>query len=296
MHGALQELFFSRNYHTTLIIPSILVSAIPPSFTQYPRTRTTQITSSGRPMPPSDPLSQQAAKDLEANLASRSENPDFPAPLCAIVDFQVGWTKAIFWKFNIPVVSIFTFGACAAAMEWAAWKLDAMDIKPGETRLIPGLPEEMALTYSDIRRKSSVPSRGGRGGPPKPGDKPPWVPEIEGSIALMFNTCDDLDGLFIKYMADQIGIPAWGVGPRLLEQHWKSTSSLVRHCEITEQKRQSSCSEEEVIQWLDSKPRGSVLYVAFGSEVGPTREEYRELAGALEESTGPFIWVVQPGS
>ncbi|KAK9219581.1 hypothetical protein WN943_008227 [Citrus x changshan-huyou] len=288
--------FSSRNYHTTLVIPSILVSAIPPSFTQYPRTRTTQITSSGRPMPPSDPLSQQAAKDLEANLASRSENPDFPAPLCAIVDFQVGWTKAIFWKFNIPVVSLFTFGACAAAMEWAAWKLDATDIKPGETRLIPGLPEEMALTYSDVRRKSSVPSRGGRGGPPKPGDKPPWVPEIEGSIALMFNTCDDLDGLFIKYMADQIGIPAWGVGPLLPEQHWKSTSSLVRHCEIREQKRQSSCSEEEVIQWLDSKPRGSVLYVAFGSEVGPTREEYRELAGALEESTGPFIWVVQPGS
>lgn len=153
--------FSSHNYHTTLVIPSILVSAIPPSFTQYPRTRTTQITSSGRPMPPSDPLSQQAAKDLEANLASRSENPDFPAPLCAIVDFQVGWTKAIFWKFNIPVVSLFTFGACAAAMEWAAWKLDATDIKPGETRLIPGLPEEMALTYSDVRRKSSVPSRGG---------------------------------------------------------------------------------------------------------------------------------------
>ncbi|XP_052296651.1 uncharacterized protein LOC107176354 [Citrus sinensis] len=153
--------FSSHNYHTTLVIPSILVSAIPPSFTQYPRTRTTQITSSGGPMPPSDPLSQQAAKDLEANLASRSENPDFPSPLCAIVDFQVGWTKAIFWKFNIPVVSLFTFGACAAAMEWAAWKLDATDIKPGETRLIPGLPEEMALTYYDVRRKSSVPSRGG---------------------------------------------------------------------------------------------------------------------------------------
>lgn len=79
----------------------------------------------------------------------------------------------------------------------------------GATRLIPGSPEEMALTYSDIRRKSSVPSRGGRGEPPKRGDKPPWVPEIEGSIALMRNTCDDLDGSFIKYMADQIGISAW---------------------------------------------------------------------------------------
>lgn len=44
--------------------------------------------------------------------------------------------------------------------------------------------------------------RPGGGGPPGPGDKPPWVSVIEGSVALMFNTCDDLDGPFIKYMAD----------------------------------------------------------------------------------------------
>ena len=43
--------------------------------------------------------------------------------------------------------------------------------------------------------------------------------------------------------------------------------------------------------------RGSVLYVAFGSEVGPSMEEYPQIAAALEHTTNqPFIWVIQPGS
>ncbi|KAF2283143.1 hypothetical protein GH714_043473 [Hevea brasiliensis] len=128
-----------------------------------------------------------------------------------------------------------------------------------------------------------------------PGDRPPWVPEIEGSIGLMFNTCDDLDGQFIKYMEDQIGLPAWGVGPLLPEMYWQPSHSLIHDQEIREPKRQSNLTEGEVIQWLETKPRGSVLYVAFGSEVGPTMEEYQQLANGLGDSTRPFICVIQPG-
>ena len=51
-----------------------------------------------------------------------------------------------------------------------------------------------------------------------------------------------------------------------------------------------------MIQWLDCKPRGSVLYVSFGSEVGLTTEANAQLALALEASNRPFIWVIQPGS
>lgn len=211
----------------------------------------------------------------------------------------------MFWKFDIPVVGLFTFGACAAAMEWGAWKVQAGYINPGELRTVSGLPEEMAFEYLDLKRRpegsphaagSNRPT--GRGGPPKPGDRPPWVPEIEGSIALMFNTCDDLERPFIDYMSSQMGLPTWGVGPLLPEQYWISSSSesLIHDRQIREHRRQSNCTEENVIGWLDSKPRGSVLYVAFGSEVGPSKEEYPRLASALEVSTRPFIWVIQSGS
>ncbi|PRQ56576.1 putative hexosyltransferase [Rosa chinensis] len=113
----------------------------------------------------------------------------------------------------------------------------------------------------------------------------------------MFNTCDYLERPFIDYMTEQMGIPTWGVGPLLPESYWQSPSdSSIRHRQIRAKQRQSNYTEDDVVKWLDGKPPGSVLYVAFGSEVGPTPEEYPELAGALEESTGPFIWVIQPGS
>lgn len=111
----------------------------------------------------------------------------------------------------------------------------------------------------------------------------------------MINTCDELERPFIEYLAGQIGKPVWGVGPLLPEQYWKSIGSIIHDHEIRSN-RKSNVTEDEVIQWLDSKPHGSVLYVSFGSEVGPSMEEYSQLADALEESTRPFIWVIQPGS
>ena len=98
-------------------------------------------------------------------------------------------------------------------MELGAWKAQAGQFNPGEeARFIPGLPEEMAITPSDLKRKPVGPPGGppgggggrGGGGPPKPGDRPPWVPEVEGAIAMMFNTCDDLERPFIDYMTAQM--------------------------------------------------------------------------------------------
>uniref|UniRef100_M1CW60 UDP-glucosyltransferase n=1 Tax=Solanum tuberosum TaxID=4113 RepID=M1CW60_SOLTU len=40
----------------------------------------------------------------------------------------------------------------------------------------------------------------------------------------------------------------------------------------------------------------SVIYVSFGCEVGPSLEEYPQLANALEATNHPFIWVIEAGS
>jgi hypothetical protein len=263
----------------------------------------------------------QLASGLEELLSNR---PDPLKPVCAILDVMMSWASEVLKKFQIPSVAFFTSGACSAAMEYATWKAHPEDIRPGEVRLLPGLPEDMALTYLDLKRRPHGPPHGpppGSGGPPgfggppglgagsppppgsgprkmgppKPGNPPPWLEEAEGTIALLMNTCDDLERTFIDYIANQIEKPVWGVGPLLPEQYWRSASSLLHDHEIRTNRR-SSVTEDEVIQWLDSKPRGSVLYVSFGSEVGPTMEEYPQLADALEASTRPFIWVIQPGS
>ncbi|KAL2517297.1 UDP-glycosyltransferase 87A2 [Abeliophyllum distichum] len=186
----------------------------------------------------------------------------------------------------------------SAAMEWGAWKSNADENKhiPGQIHSIPALPEETHITYQDLTRHHSQPTRTSTGGgPPKPGDQPPWVPLIEGSIALIFNTCDDLEHPFINHLENQIGIPVWGVGPLLPDEYWASIKShtLIHDLQIRNPKHLSNQSEDKAKQWLDSKTPESVLYVAFGSELSPTKEEYIQLASALEEIGYPFIWVIQ---
>ncbi|KAK9074281.1 hypothetical protein SSX86_006878 [Deinandra increscens subsp. villosa] len=52
-------------------------------------------------------------------------------------------------------------------------------------------------------------------------------------------------------------------------------------------------NELSCLNWLDSQPRGSVLYICFGSGGALTFEQVTELAMGLELSEQRFIWVVR---
>ncbi|KAK4261419.1 hypothetical protein QN277_004420 [Acacia crassicarpa] len=46
-------------------------------------------------------------------------------------------------------------------------------------------------------------------------------------------------------------------------------------------------------KWLDRQSKGTVVYVAFGSEAKPSQEEVREIALGLEKSELPFLWALR---
>ncbi|GAU48296.1 hypothetical protein TSUD_236660 [Trifolium subterraneum] len=293
----------STNFNVTLLISSTLSTSVPSSLLQNHLFQLILI-----PSPPPSP--EHSHDELAKGLLNvLSDYHRSTRPVCAIVDVMMSWSNDIFKKLEIPTVAFFTSGACSAVMELVEWKARPLELRPGEIRFVPGLPDDMVLTYSDVKRRRHepppppphhgfTPPPGGFGpgkmGPPKHGDQPPWLNEVRDTIALMINTCDDLEQPFIDYIANHVGKPVWGVGPLLPEQYWKSFDSVI-HDRDFRSNRLSSITEEEVVQWLDSKPNGSVLYISFGTEVGPTIDEYTELAQAIESCKQPFIWVVQPG-
>ncbi|XP_068662275.1 mogroside IE synthase-like [Aristolochia californica] len=52
-------------------------------------------------------------------------------------------------------------------------------------------------------------------------------------------------------------------------------------------------SSTKYVEWLDSKPVGSVAYVSFGSIAAMTEQQMEELAWGLSESHVYFLWVVR---
>ncbi|KAL8508784.1 hypothetical protein ACS0TY_016122 [Phlomoides rotata] len=53
-------------------------------------------------------------------------------------------------------------------------------------------------------------------------------------------------------------------------------------------------AESECTQWLDSKPRDSVLYISFGSYAHTSKHVIGEIANGLVLSGVNFIWVLRP--
>ncbi|GMJ01771.1 indole-3-acetate beta-D-glucosyltransferase [Hibiscus trionum] len=52
-------------------------------------------------------------------------------------------------------------------------------------------------------------------------------------------------------------------------------------------------NSNDYLQWLDSKPKSSVVYVSFGSIAVLGRQQMEETARALIASGRPFLWVVR---
>ncbi|WVZ17412.1 hypothetical protein V8G54_010394, partial [Vigna mungo] len=50
---------------------------------------------------------------------------------------------------------------------------------------------------------------------------------------------------------------------------------------------------DTILKWLDKQEEGSVMYVAFGSEVTLSDEEFTEISMGIEISGFPFFWVLK---
>ncbi|XP_039155212.1 uncharacterized protein LOC104444246 isoform X2 [Eucalyptus grandis] len=222
----------SRGDRATLVIPSYLSSAIPPSFPSNPRVAVAQIGSSSAHRMLLI-LWFKFRWDLAVYLEERrmAAGGELPRKLYAVVVPGAESTRDLFRNFNVTVDP-----SPLARVEFERMrKVRASDVRPGESRLPAGLPEEMAIVRSDLKMKPFGPPRGGPPGPdPRPGGGgggPPSVPEVEGSIGRMTNKSADPEQPFFDNMGDRMKMVG-GIRPLLPEQYWKTSGSVICGPEI----------------------------------------------------------------
>ncbi|XP_065876764.1 anthocyanidin 3-O-glucosyltransferase 5-like [Euphorbia lathyris] len=106
--------------------------------------------------------------------------------------------------------------------------------------------------------------------------------EIPTADGILMNTWEDLDRLTIeslrdpKKLGDVVRVPIYPIGP------------LARPAEPVVGKG------KHVMDWLESQPSESVIYVSFGSGGTLSTRQTIELAWGLELSKQRFIWVFRP--
>ncbi|WMV56887.1 hypothetical protein MTR67_050272 [Solanum verrucosum] len=281
----------SFNFKTTFILSSDISSSISSSLAHHPLVNVTDVDA---PIPP--PPRPEIKFDPQPIMMHYKQMRQ--VDIMILPHFGDAFTK-----FQVPIVAFSPFSAASLAMDYAAWKADVEFIIPGETRFLPGLPDEMAMDYGDIVRRyygsSEEPLIGTKkkSFPTQPGDEPVWVQEVKVTSAILVNTYDVLEHTFLEYLAKQTRLPIYGIG-LLPEKFWllTSTKSLIHDKDIrtiNNSSQKSNYSEDEVLNWLNTKSPNSVIYISFGSELLPTLQEHEEISKALEElSSQNFIWVI----
>ncbi|KAK8562862.1 hypothetical protein V6N13_018579 [Hibiscus sabdariffa] len=101
--------------------------------------------------------------------------------------------------------------------------------------------------------------------------------KLRKTFCVLMDTFEELEPEIIGYMSKFC--PIKPVGP------------LFKHPDVPDIMKADEC-----IEWLDSKPASSVIYISFGTVVYLEQEQVDEIAQALLTTGISFLWVMKPPS
>jgi hypothetical protein len=105
---------------------------------------------------------------------------------------------------------------------------------------------------------------------------------ISGTEAWAVKTCTEIEGEWLKLLGELYDdIPVIPVGllpPRPAQESGDNNKDS---------------TWDTIGDWLDKQEKGSVVYIALGSETQPSQQDFTELALGLEQSGLPFFWALR---
>ncbi|KAJ0987841.1 hypothetical protein J5N97_006197 [Dioscorea zingiberensis] len=251
--------------------------------------------------------------DLDDSLRTRSgihlrelllscRQDQWPELTCVLVDSVMPFAIEPVEDLGIPVIIFRTASACSL---WAYHCIPKL-IQSGE---LP-FPEEADLNekiqgvpgMESFLRRRDLPSfcREAR----DPGSRSLQmvsraVANVNRARAIILNTCESLEGPILAHIRS-VCPTIFAIGP-LHALLARTTDSINRSQQRANSDKPTVSGsgnlwleDRTCMTWLDSKPKGSVVYVSFGTFTVMPRNELLEFWHGLVNSGYCFLWVVRP--
>lgn len=109
------------------------------------------------------------------------------------------------------------------------------------------------------------------------------IERVKQAQYLLFNSIYEIEQQAIDILKTKYPFPLYTVGP------------AIPFFEINHNPP-SNGNEPNYLQWLDSQPEGSVLYVSLGSFLSISQEKMEELIAGVCDSGVKFLWVCRGGN
>ncbi|KAG2672991.1 hypothetical protein I3760_13G068500 [Carya illinoinensis] len=108
------------------------------------------------------------------------------------------------------------------------------------------------------------------------------ISRISKAQYLLFTSVYDLEPQAIDSLNAAFNFPVYPIGPAIPYLEFEDKSSIT-----------SSHNDPKYLQWLDSQPSGSVLYISLGSFLSVSGAQMDEIAAGLHDSNVQFLWVAR---
>ncbi|KAE8670006.1 Abscisate beta-glucosyltransferase [Hibiscus syriacus] len=138
-----------------------------------------------------------------------------------------------------------------------------------EPFVVPGLVDRIELTRSQLPAFQFVADN--------------MQKSKENCYGVLVNSCYELEPAYVEQFKKHN--KAWIVGPVSLYNRSIADKA--------DRGKKSAVDEQTILNWLNTKPPNSVLFISFGSVARLAQEQVLEIAHGLQASNQPFIWVIR---
>ncbi|KAL5208940.1 hypothetical protein ABZP36_004563 [Zizania latifolia] len=192
--------------------------------------------------------------------------------VAVVSDAVLHWAPRVARECGVPHVTFHTIGAFAAAAMVAIHQhLHLAEAVPDPFGVNGGFPLPMKLRGVQVNEEALA-------------HLPLFRAAEADSFAVVFNSFSALEADFAEYYRGLDGSrkKVFLVGP--------TSSAISKRGNGTA--TADGSERDPILQWLDGRTMGSVVYACFGSTCGLDSSQLRELAAGLCASGRPFLWVI----